>query len=58
MGTEMLELDVRLTADEQVKLEIQQSFWRKAVSFIINKKEVAAIIITDNKCNNCKFPFV
>ena len=54
----MLELDVRLTADEQVKLEIQQSFWRKAVSFIINKKEVAAIIITDNKCNNCKFPFV
>lgn len=26
MGTEMLELDVRLTADEQVKLEIDRVF--------------------------------
>ena len=59
MGTEMLELDVRLTADEQVKLEIRQSFWRKAVCFIvINNKEVATIIIIDNRCINCQFPIV
>ena len=55
----MLELDVRLTADEQVKLEIRQSFWRKAVCFIvINNKEVATIIIIDNRCINYQFPIV